>query len=712
MTRDDLGRWVLGVLLAVPLAVPAAARAQSTNIADYALLARDAIRATRLTVQNGHVGVTVGSLSTRNGLSAATGTVAAPTVHLDPDAVCGTLFANGGTMAPGCQNPQPFVSPFADIGAACGFPTPFPACNPNAPTVLVAHGQTLSLPAGVYGAVKVEGGAGGPGTLLLGTGPYTFCSLVVSRNGRVLFTAPGVLNVADVFTTSNASAIGPKPGATLTAGDVQIFANGTRTRVSRNASLDALYCGPHARFTASGGAELSGRIVAQSIRLKRNAFTRVTPSTTTTTSPTTTTSTSSSTTTSSTIAPVCDHDGVVDPGEQCDDTLPCHASSTDGAFLDGSASGGFVVCQDCQLVACNPGSTTTTTIATTTTTSSTTPASTTTSTTLSPSTTTTTLPACDHDGVVDPGEQCDDTLPCHAASAEGAFVGDGSATGGFVMCQDCQLVACNPGSTTTTTTTPTVTTTTSSSTSTTTTPIGTTTTTTRPPDCVAKCGNGVIDADCGEQCDGSAFGGFVCPGSGTPTCAADCLSIDTSTCITVAEICDDCIDNDGNGLTDLEDPACCSGTAAVSAELKKGNFRARTGNTTMRLKTRLAKGFVVRPMHDDVYVQVRQGAELLCARLPAAKFMKRKATKTFKFWDKKARVGSARGISDMTIKLRKNGDIRIRTRGKHVQMPTPAGSTVAVTLGFRDPTVGDSTNRCASTTQPFRRTPKGRVRFP
>jgi hypothetical protein len=728
MTRQDLGRWMLAVVLVAPLAVPRPSAAQSTNIADYALLAADAIRATRVTVTSGDVAVTTGSLATRNGLLAPTSTVAAGTVHLDPNTTCQQLFANGGTTAPGCQNGQAFTSPFADLGAACGFPSPFPACNPGAAGVLVPHGQTVSLPAGTYGAVKVEGGAGGPGTLLLGAGPYTFCSLVVSRNGRVLFTAPGVLNVADTFTLSNASALGPQAGSGVTADQVQVFGNGPRARLSRNASLDALYCGPHSRFTASSGATLSGRLVAQTIRLKRNSYTRVTPPPTTTTSTSTTTSTTASTTsttasttstTTTTVPPACDHDGVVDPGEECDDTLPCHASSATGALVDGSETGAFVICQDCRLVACEPTTTTTTTPSSTTTTApsstTTTAPSTTSTTTPTSTTTTTTLAATCHNGVVEPGETCDDELPCHPASTDGAFL-DGSAAGGFVVCQDCQLVACEPTTTSTTpfpTTTSSTTTTTTPPTSTTsTTAIVTTTTTTVPPDCIALCGNGVVDAQCDEQCDGSAFGGFPCPGSPTrPTCSADCRTIDTSTC---TEVCDDCTDNDGNGLTDLEDPACCSGTPQVAADLRKAFFRARTPQTAMRLRTKLAKGFVIRPMHDDVSVQIRQGTELLCAQLPAAKFMKRKGTKgTFKFWDRKGAVESAQGISDMTVKVQKNGLIRVRTRGKHVRMATPAGGRLNVTFGFRDPTVGDSSNRCATTAPVIRPSKSGKkLRYP
>src|SRR5262249_54550761 len=62
----------------------------------------------------------------------------------------------------------------------------------------------------------------------------------------------------------------------------------------------------------------------------------------------------------------------------------------------------------------------------------------------------------------------------------------------------------SPPTTVTTTTLHTTTTTTGSSTTTTTSqPV---TTTTIPGDCAALCGNGRIDAECGEKCDGNDFG--------------------------------------------------------------------------------------------------------------------------------------------------------------------------------------------------------------
>ena len=80
-----------------------------------------------------------------------------------------------------------------------------------------------------------------------------------------------------------------------------------------------------------------------------------------------------------------------------------------------------------------------------------------------------------------------------------------------------------------------------------------------------SCGDGV--ADCGEFCDGADLGGVTCedlPGfsSGDLACdgTASCGAFDTGGCIACVGApeteCSDGIDNDCDGLTDGDDPAC------------------------------------------------------------------------------------------------------------------------------------------------------------
>ncbi len=90
--------------------------------------------------------------------------------------------------------------------------------------------------------------------------------------------------------------------------------------------------------------------------------------------------------------------------------------------------------------------------------------------------------------------------------------------------------------------------------------------------CVAKlCGDGIVQLDW-EDCDGSAFlldetscsGWFSMYKSGTVSCNPDCtLNIDK--CSTnVAEICDNKIDDSGNGRVDCDDPECTQFPACLA----------------------------------------------------------------------------------------------------------------------------------------------------
>jgi hypothetical protein len=316
--------------------------------------------------------------------------------------------------------------------------------------------------------------------------------------------------------------------------------------------------------------------------------------------------------------------------------------------------------------------------------------------------------------------------------------------------------------TTTTTTTLSTTSTTSHSTTTTSTTHPSTTTTV-PGNCTALCGNGHIDAACHEQCDGKDFGTATCPGGSvagaflscnpdctinydgcpnalacgdgvkqpfeecdpvalTPGCPAGqiCGAAGTAVgcrCVqpeTVPqEICGNCIDDDGNGLTDFEDPACCTQSQTFAMVVRHGRLRPVGSLSRLRLKTLLARAGLshVNPLREDVFLQIRTagGPELLCARMPAAKFMRMHGA--FKFWDKKHVVPSAKGINDLTVKVRRDGSVRLRTLGKRVQMQTPPHGPLQVTVGFHDPS-SNASNACSSAVQAFRTGNRGRLIAP
>jgi hypothetical protein len=316
---------------------------------------------------------------------------------------------------------------------------------------------------------------------------------------------------------------------------------------------------------------------------------------------------------------------------------------------------------------------------------------------------------------------------------------------------------------TTSTTTTTTTMPAATSTSTTTTPP---TTAPVPPDCSKLCGNGRIDPECGEKCDGHDFGGATCPGDSAGgaftspagaflACKPDC-TIDFDGCPNALlcgdgvrqpfeqcdpvalvsgcpagkvcgaagtpvgcrcvppEICGNCLDDDGNGDTDFEDAACCPEGRAFRMGISRARLRPRGAVSMLRLRTTLAESGLstVNPRKQDVFVQIRPpgGADVFCAQLPADKFMK--IRRGFSFWDKKHVVTSAKGINDAKVMIRRNGTVRFRALGRRAQLRTPASGPLQLTVGFHDAQAGDTANSCSTETPAFRTGRRGRLIAP
>jgi hypothetical protein len=626
MPRKDeqIMRALTRFALAIAIAAPATASAQSHDLSSYVLFALDEFRSKGLAVASGNLGVNDGLLHAHGPVLAPNSEIAADVVQIDEDSVCDALYANT-VMKTGedCPAPSRVVAPvdapmldLAEILDACDFPVPFPACNGD--DRRVPHGATLELPGGTYGDVDVAGGGGGggAGTLRLHAGAnYVFCNLRLAPRARFQVVGTGAPRVYVAGNVAFGGATRVEP--------IELWVNGAHAHFSRQSRVAGRVCAPFARLRLTRGTDLEGTFVARALRTERITAARgVGPTTTTSTS---TTTSSTSTSTSTTLAPACVENGILEQGEACDGQQFASASPC-GAFT------GCAVCAagctvDCS--ACQPSTTTSTTSTSSTSTTTTEPDSST-STSTSTTSTTTTPPACGN-GIVEAPEACDG-IGFAAASPCGAFVGCARCTAACAV--DCSLCE-ESGSTTTT--------------------VVTTTTSTTVP--------------------------AVAP----------------------EEICGDCLDNDANDLTDFEDPACCAGGQAFATTIRRGRIRTRGVTSFLRLKSVLAQsGLDVDPLRQDVFLQIRRagGDELLCAMAPAMKFMKMHGA--LAFWDKKGMITSARGVQDITIRRKKNGQIRFAAFGRRVQFTAADASDLQVTVGFRDASTAEVGNRCSRVVQSFR----------
>jgi cysteine-rich repeat protein len=277
-----LSRLAVGLLpFLVVIGAPSAKAQPSSNLDDYVLFAEQSIRTKGLRVADGDIGVNQsgGRLDAPKfpAIAAPNSTVASDIVRIDESSQCMELFANTVIRTgPSCGPAMPFVTPIiADLQAACGFPDPFPACNPANP-VVVKPGETRVLAPGVYGNVFVKSGSFSgvviPGTLELTGGVYVFCNLRAGRNSRILFDSASVVNVVGIVNIGNNTFTGPAPGSGITADDIRFFVNGGSVHFSRISDVVMRLCAPFAKLKVTKGASLTGNFFAFQIRTEEIFF--------------------------------------------------------------------------------------------------------------------------------------------------------------------------------------------------------------------------------------------------------------------------------------------------------------------------------------------------------------------------------------------------------------------------------------------------------
>ncbi len=210
---------------------------------------------------------------------------------------------------------------------------------------------------------------------------------------------------------------------------------------------------------------------------------------------------------------------------------------------------------------------------------------------------------------------------------------------------------------------------------------------------------------CGDGIDNDCDGLVDCD---DPNCSA------APSCQPGVEICGNCVDDDGNGLTDFEDPACCSSLRTFAMTLSKGRIVPQGETSSLRLRSGLAETGLgaVNPMQEDVFVQIRPGGatDMFCAKVPAEKFMR--MHRKFMFWDHSGRLETAKGLTDMTITVKRSGKVGFRTHGRRAKLKAPAEGPLEVTVGFRNPKGSDAENRCSRTLQAFRAGREGKLSAP
>jgi hypothetical protein len=171
-----------------------------------------------------------------------------------------------GTCAPGC------IPDNTALEMECGFPAPFPACDPakdvkaianqdcSAFDIMLGNGQ-CDLAPGQYGDISVQSAA----TLVLQPGNYDICSFTASRNTNTQGVG-AVLNVNNgVFKVSNGSTFG------ATCGDITVrVEGGGNVSFGRNVFIAAKVCAPDSTLKLGHNNQLLGQFIGDVVNADLN----------------------------------------------------------------------------------------------------------------------------------------------------------------------------------------------------------------------------------------------------------------------------------------------------------------------------------------------------------------------------------------------------------------------------------------------------------
>lgn len=99
---------------------------------------------------------------------------------------------------------------------------PLPQVSPGTTDYTVAQGQSLVLPAGAYGDIKLKKDS----VLTLTGGIYHLADLELGDNSQMRVTAPAEVRIAHRLASGREAIIGPAPGSGLDATDLVFFVAG------------------------------------------------------------------------------------------------------------------------------------------------------------------------------------------------------------------------------------------------------------------------------------------------------------------------------------------------------------------------------------------------------------------------------------------------------------------------------------------------------
>jgi len=224
-----------------------------------------------------------------------------------------------------------------------------------------------------------------------------------------------------------------------------------------------------------------------------------------------------------------------------------------------------------------------------------------------------------------------------------------------------------------------------------------------------SCGNGIIEGD--EVCDGDVPCDESSPMGAMILCAEDCLSIIDFQCLGDVEVCGDCIDNDADGMVDLDDPECgCDDTAQMSLTKVRVRMNERP-RVIKRLKVQgiwaaaLPDGFDPREHGTQLQLNDDSGT-IYCANFEAANWREKDRRRlVYKAPIRKPRVSKpSNGLKLARFKVTDDGPVVFKARGPRARVEGDVVGDVTIRVKAGD--------RCTTSAAALRSKGRRQLVFP
>ena len=147
------------------------------------------------------------------------------------------------------------------------------------------------------------------------------------------------------------------------------------------------------------------------------------------------------------------------------------------------------------------------------------------------------------------------------------------------------------------------------------------------------------------------------------------------------ELCGNCVDDDGDGLVDYEDPDCCGATRPLTVTgVTLRPSTAPPGGSRLDLNARYAASApaLFEPTAQDTSLQISDPAgETFCATVAAAHWV-HPVRRLYRFED--ATGAFAGGLDQGQFKVKRDGGVVFRTRGRAIGLGATGGTNLVVTV--------------------------------